>query len=56
MKKRKLNAKWYALIAIIIFFVAVSTGNLYKEYYKQQIDRCMKAGGSYNYCERHLGR
>lgn len=56
MKKRKLNVRGITLMVIVTMFVAIGTGNLYKDYYKKQINSCMKAGNSYSYCERHLGR
>ena len=31
-------------------------GNVYKDYHKQQINGCVKAGHSRQYCELHLSK
>lgn len=56
MKKRKLNVKGKILVGIVAMFVIVGVGNIYKDYHKQQINGCVKAGHSRQYCEIHLSK
>lgn len=56
MKRRKLNLKGKILVGIVAMFVVVAVGNIYMDYYKQQIKGCVKAGHSRQYCEFHLSK